>query len=981
MTLKIKRNKAGSGFGAPSVEQALSAAIERHKAGRLREAEQAYRRVLEVQPSNAVALHYLGVMAVQANDPATAVRLIRKSVEQAPHYKEAHYNLGVAYHQLDRLAEAADCYRRTLALEPDHPLALNNLGAALTWQGGLEEALSCIERSIAVNAANAEAHNNMGVVMGLLGRRAEGADCFRRALAINPSHLEARRHLATYHKDEGRYREAIENFRMALSLDPRNVMIQLSMESVCPVIIPEGDFIDPWREGFMSRLEKYGPINLRPRDLRSCPPAPSFYLPYQGRDDLRLKRKFAGLFVNSHGAAPPARRRERKRIGFLVTSGHEGIFLKIMRGVLENWQDSGSALTVICDSVGAESIRRRVSNPEVDYLIMPTDFQQVVDTISSAEFDLICYWEVGTDLRNYFLPFFRPAPVQCTSWGAVETTGVPNMDYFISSGLFEPGGAESHYSEKLVRLNGLPGYFYRPNMPSEMKGREHFGLSQGDNIYICPQNLAKFHPDFDRILGEILLRDPGGRLVLVEGKYGHWGELLRERLGRSIPEAIDRVVFMPRQSYEDYFSLIHVSDVMLDTFHFGGGCTTLEGLAAGVPIVTLPGRFMRGRAAYGCYRKMGVMDCVASSPEHYVEIAVRLGTDPLYRDEVRRRIAARSQVLFGDMSTVREFEEFFSAAIEKSWAEREALAGASLARCRKSLSSAASGGASAAIPRGRPAPKGIIAVTGMHRSGTSCTAGLLEKCGYSLGTSHGLLADNRAMSSNQKGHFENLAVVSLNEKILAQAGGSWCCPPPAAEIERAGKDLAGQMERFSREFNGRVIKDPRLSLTLPLWLKHCPGIDCVVVCVRNPLSVAGSLRKRDGFALNAGLWLWFQYNARLLEALGDRVLFNVGEAGIKEDAAPALSAIAAVIAGIPNDIAIEGHTDNVPISNSRYSSNWELSTARAASVLEFLVRDRGLSPSRFSVSGYAEFRPVAPNETPEGRARNRRVDIVILGRQ
>jgi flagellar motor protein MotB len=101
-------------------------------------------------------------------------------------------------------------------------------------------------------------------------------------------------------------------------------------------------------------------------------------------------------------------------------------------------------------------------------------------------------------------------------------------------------------------------------------------------------------------------------------------------------------------------------------------------------------------------------------------------------------------------------------------------------------------------------------------------------------------------------------------------------------------------------------------------------------------------------------------------SLGDRVLFNVGEAGIKEEATPALSTIASVIAGIPNDISIEGHTDNVPISNSRYSSNWELSTSRAVSVLEFLVRKRGLSPARFSAAGYAEFRPVAPNETRRG---------------
>jgi chemotaxis protein MotB len=91
-----------------------------------------------------------------------------------------------------------------------------------------------------------------------------------------------------------------------------------------------------------------------------------------------------------------------------------------------------------------------------------------------------------------------------------------------------------------------------------------------------------------------------------------------------------------------------------------------------------------------------------------------------------------------------------------------------------------------------------------------------------------------------------------------------------------------------------------------------------------------------------------------------------------------LSIVAAVIQQTQNPISIEGHTDNLPIKNARYPSNWELSTARATSVLISLLRDYQFSPERFSASGYGEYRPMTTNATPEGRAKNRRVDIIFV---
>jgi len=112
----------------------------------------------------------------------------------------------------------------------------------------------------------------------------------------------------------------------------------------------------------------------------------------------------------------------------------------------------------------------------------------------------------------------------------------------------------------------------------------------------------------------------------------------------------------------------------------------------------------------------------------------------------------------------------------------------------------------------------------------------------------------------------------------------------------------------------------------------------------------------------------------------DAVLFASGAADLKPEVYPVLGEISKLLSSNPGKFAIEGHTDNVPISGSKYASNWELSTARAASMLHFFI-DKGLDPAKFSIAGYGEFRPLESNATEEGRQKNRRVEIVITKSQ
>lgn len=116
----------------------------------------------------------------------------------------------------------------------------------------------------------------------------------------------------------------------------------------------------------------------------------------------------------------------------------------------------------------------------------------------------------------------------------------------------------------------------------------------------------------------------------------------------------------------------------------------------------------------------------------------------------------------------------------------------------------------------------------------------------------------------------------------------------------------------------------------------------------------------------------------LIIRLKDDVLFGSAESGIQPESYPTLNKIIDILSKIDNPAIIEGHTDTFPIKSEKYSSNWELSTARATSVIDYLVKSKRINPKRLSAVGYGEYAPVAENTSNSGRMKNRRVDIIIL---
>jgi chemotaxis protein MotB len=151
-----------------------------------------------------------------------------------------------------------------------------------------------------------------------------------------------------------------------------------------------------------------------------------------------------------------------------------------------------------------------------------------------------------------------------------------------------------------------------------------------------------------------------------------------------------------------------------------------------------------------------------------------------------------------------------------------------------------------------------------------------------------------------------------------------------------------------------------------------------------PQNIQQIMRELDNYIESNGLGERVNVENKrkgLVISLTGEILYELGRAEIREQGREILAIISDILKDIPNDIMIEGHTDDLPIRTDEFPSNWELSTARAVNVIKFLIEERDFDPARLSAAGYSEYRPVADNDSSESRAENRRVEVVVLNSQ
>jgi len=684
-----------------SIDEAFRIALQYHQAGDPQRAAGIYESILRQEPSHAGAWHLLGVVCQQRGELEQAAQFISRAIALDSSKAVYHNNFGVVLRAQGKLAEAEKEYRRALAiraeyadaisnlalvlqereqydealllfqqalrLQPDHVDALYNLGNLYRDLARTSEAIAAYRRAIAAQPNRASAYNNLGIALLSERRADEAVASFQKALAIDPSSAEFHLNLGAAYAEQDRNEEAARCYEEASRLRPEKVVWRMRACSLCPVIFQDVEELDRYRRDLEARLEmcRRTPLELDWQDVTVDGFIPSFHLAHHGRCNRELKEEFAAIFDRHFPKQRPRLGGGKARVGFLVTRQREGGFLRGTAGIVEHLDTERFEAVVLCSQGVLGTCRRAIRRRDVTWVVFPDRFSEAVDRIKAARCDVVYHWQIGTDALNYFLPFARLAPVQCTGFGTHGTTGIAAVDYFVSSRLIEPEDAERHYTERLYQFGTIPTFQNRVPAPPPAS-RDSFGLPEEGHLYFCPQRLSKFHPEFDALIRGILDRDAAGFFVLLDSRQEHVVVQLRRRFSRTLGQAVDRVIFLPSQVPSDYYRLLSLADVLLDPPHYSSSLTGYDAFALGLPLVTLPGRLMVERYALGLYRKMGIEELVAGSPEQYVALAVRAAADRDYREATRSRIAERSEVLFEDMGVVREHEDFFEYALHRA---------------------------------------------------------------------------------------------------------------------------------------------------------------------------------------------------------------------------------------------------------------------------------------------------------------------------
>jgi len=636
-----------------------------------------YLRANALEPDNVKTLGDLAHALERMGRADEALAHFRDVLRIEPDNLDACYSLGAILQNSGQGDEAIACYLRVLAIDPDHADARNNLGVTYQAQGRLGESIACLTHLVERHPQHAKAWNNLGCALQAARKIDEAETCLLRSIALNPDDPNAHGNLALIQREQGRLDESAASSRRALDLqDSPGERVRLA--TLLPVIARSAEEILLWRRRFGDELDNLiaqGIALTDPlREVGVC----NFSLAYQPECDRQLQEKAARMYALAcpsmlysapQAVASPAPENRPIRVGFISRFMHSHSIGRTTRGLLANLDKSRFHVSALFVPPFVEDAISAFICTHADlHVVLPPTLAAAREKIAELELDVLFYQDIGMDAYTYYLAFSRLARVQCLSFGHPDTTGIPNMDYFVSCENFETDGAAEHYSERLFLLRGIGSlaYYYRPAPVAAEKNRAYFGLSATAHIYLCPQVLFKLHPDFDAILGGILRADPAAEIVLIDARISAWGDILRRRFAASISDVAHRIRFLPGMSPEDFVALLAVADVVLDTLYFNGMNTSLEAFAVGTPIVTMPSAQQRGRHTYGMYRHMNMLDCIASDPAQYIDLCVKLATDAGFRSAIKEKILARNHVLYEDMTVVREFERFFVQACESA---------------------------------------------------------------------------------------------------------------------------------------------------------------------------------------------------------------------------------------------------------------------------------------------------------------------------
>jgi protein O-GlcNAc transferase len=649
--------------------------------GRIEEAEACYRKALKLNPKYADAHNNLGNALKEQGKLQEAVQSYRRALKLDANRAEIHNNLGLVLEGLGEAEQAIEQYQKAIRINPGFCDAYANLGGALKTQGKLNEAIESCSKALAINPNYARALLNLGNAYSELGQVEKGADYFLDAIRVDPNMCEAHLNLGHVLREQGEKEETSVHFQQAVILKPKSLAARLGhCIGQIPLLQDSVEEIAQTREAYRQELKKLAEeIDLSDaqvlgqaiRLVGNCQP---FFLAYQGESDRDLQDLYGNLIARIQSACYPAWSKKRPmpvqkpgeplRIG--IVSGfyflHSNWKIPI-KGWVENLSRSDFQLFGYYTGHRIDAETEIARSSFHSFTENMPSLEQWCDRISRDRLHVLIYPEIGMDPTTVRLASLRLAPIQCTSWGHPNTSGLPTIDYYLSSDLMEPPDGDDHYTEKLIRLPNLSICYEPPKVESAQAGRAEFGLDENRTLFLCSQSLFKYLPQFDDVFPRIALEVGDCQFAFLSYvKSQTLGQRFTQRLELSFARfglhCADYVKFLPHLDPPHYKALNEIADVFLDSIGWSGCNSTLEALSCHLPVVTMPGKLMRGRHSHAILAMMGLEELEAHSLEEYVALAGRLGRNSELRKSFSEKISRLKHLTYRDTACIRGLERF-----------------------------------------------------------------------------------------------------------------------------------------------------------------------------------------------------------------------------------------------------------------------------------------------------------------------------------
>lgn len=658
-------------------------------------------------PDSAHTLNNLGLIHNTLTQFQTALDFCERAIKKDGSIPEAHNNCGNALKGLKRYAEALNAYQKAIDLRPNYAEAFSNQGVVFLEQNLPEKAIDLFAKAINIKPNLAPAHNNLGNAYTVLGYSEEAYQSFERALQTNPNYLDAYLNFGNSLKKFMQYEGAMQCYEHALkinplhsktfyllgeiyydigksalakiyltksvSLDPSDIEAQYSLAiAQIPKVAESTHEIVDSRESFANQLTALQPCNLQVPNIELAIKLIArhpFYLAYQAENNLSLLSTFGKLCVqhakviqdNLVTVHQEVTVRNKLRIGIVSNffCDHP-VWQAITKGWVKHLNSDNFELYLF-NTDGTEDDETQLAQLKVSsYQNCGISTNIAAQIILDKNLDILLYPEIGMDTTCKALACLRLAPIQITSWGHPETTGLPTIDYYLSSDLLEPATAHDNYSEKLIKLPGLGTWCERSLSAVTEPRFQEYGIDPNLPILICAGSPAKYTPAYDQVLIRVAQRLGNCQFIFFnfeENLTGILKKRLREALLRNQLDPDSFIKFIPFLKRDEFNGLLKNADLFLDTIGFSGFNTAMQAINHDLPVITVEGSRMRGRLASAILNKIDMSELICQNQEEYINKVVDLIQNRPFIKLIKERIGAKKHLLFDDLRPIRALED------------------------------------------------------------------------------------------------------------------------------------------------------------------------------------------------------------------------------------------------------------------------------------------------------------------------------------